>query len=89
MAQTPRSADVQFKAAQHEEEVEGDLKGAIELYRTVAEGGDRALAARALIRMGESYEKLGNVEAKEDTTSASFASSLIKRRRLRRLARGW
>ena len=64
-AQTPRSADVQFKAAQHKEEVEGDLKGAIELYRTIAEGGDRALAARALIRMAESHEKLGSVEAKK------------------------
>ena len=30
LAQAPRSIEAQFKAAQHAEEVEGDLKGAIE-----------------------------------------------------------
>ena len=44
-AQAPRSADVQFKAAQHKEEVEGDLKGAIEQYQKIAQSSDRALAA--------------------------------------------
>jgi len=62
-AQAPRAAEVQFKAAQHKEEVEGDLKGAIEQYKRVAQSADRALAAKALVRIGNCYEKLGNAEA--------------------------
>jgi hypothetical protein len=31
-APPPQAPTVQFKAAQHKEEVEGDLPGAIELY---------------------------------------------------------
>ena len=50
LAQTSRTADVQFKAAQQKEQVEGDLKGAIEQYKKLAEGKDRAIAAKALIR---------------------------------------
>ncbi|MCA1650748.1 MAG: hypothetical protein LC753_10880 [Acidobacteria bacterium] len=64
LAQATRSSEAQFKAAQHEEEVVGDLKGAIELYRTIAQSGDRALAARALVRMAGCHQKLGNAEAR-------------------------
>ena len=63
-AQTPRSADAHLKAAQHKEEVEGDLKGAIEDYAKIAQGSDRAIAARALIRMAECYQKLGQSESR-------------------------
>jgi Tol biopolymer transport system component len=47
------------------EQAEGDLRGAIALYqRIVAEHGDeRAVAATALLQMGECYEKLGRGEA--------------------------
>jgi TPR repeat protein len=62
-AQTPRSAEVQMKAAQHKAEVEGDLKGAIDLYRRISQSGDRALAATALVRMAECYQKLGDEQA--------------------------
>jgi len=66
VAQAPRTAEVQLKAAQHKEEVEGDLRGAIELYRQVVglAGANRALAAQALIRMAECHEKLGSAEAR-------------------------
>jgi Tol biopolymer transport system component len=66
-AQSPRSAEVQMKAAQQKAEVEGDLKGAIEAYRKVvaAAGSNRALAAQALVRMAECYQKLGNSEARK------------------------
>lgn len=50
LAQASRTAEVQLKAAQHTEEVEGDLKGAIEQYKKLAQGGDRAVAAKALVR---------------------------------------
>jgi Tol biopolymer transport system component len=64
-AQAPRSSEVQLKAAQHRAEVEGDLKGAIEEYRKIVAGagGNRAVAAEALVRMAECYQKLGDIEA--------------------------
>ena len=68
LAQAPTRApraDVQFKAAQHKEEVEGDLKGAIEQYKKIAQGSDRALAAKALIQMAGCYQKLGDAEARK------------------------
>src|SRR6266700_1900554 len=64
LAQASRTAEVQFKAAQHKEQVEGDLKGAIEQYKKIAQGSDRAVAAKALVAIGQCYEKLGNAEAR-------------------------
>jgi Tol biopolymer transport system component len=61
-----RSAEVQLKAALHKEQVEGDLKGAIEQYKKIVAqpGAGRATVATALLRMGQCYEKLGNAEAR-------------------------
>ena len=56
--------EVALQAAIRMETVEGNLKGAIEAYRKIAGGSDRAVAARALIRMGQCYERLGNSEAR-------------------------
>jgi Tol biopolymer transport system component len=56
-------AEAQLQAAIVKETVEGDLKGAIELYRKLSDGNDHAVAAKALVRMGQCYEKLGNAEA--------------------------
>src|SRR5205823_6457997 len=50
---------------QQKEQVEGDLKGAIEQYKKLAEGKDRAIAAKALIRLGECYEKLGQADSRK------------------------
>ena len=57
LAQAP---DVQFRAAQQKETVEGDLTSAIKLYRQVADSKSTppALAARALVRLGRCYERL-------------------------------
>jgi len=65
-AQASRSAEVQLKAALHKEQVEGDLKGAIEQYKKIAAqpGAGRATVATALLRMGQCHEKLGNAEAR-------------------------
>jgi len=66
-AQASRSAEVQLKAALHKEQVEGDLKGAIEQYKKIAAqpGAGRATVATALLRMGQCHEKLGGTEAQE------------------------
>jgi len=57
-------AEVALQAAFKAETVDGDLKGAIALYRKLAAGGNRAVAAKALVRMGQCYEKLGDAEAR-------------------------
>ncbi len=59
VAQNPRDPQVLFKAAQHTEEVQGDLKAAIAQYQLVVAAGNRGLAAQALLRMAACYEKLG------------------------------
>jgi len=52
--------------AEHKATVEGNLKGAIEDYRAIAAGAgaNRQLAAEALVRMAECYQKLGDAEAR-------------------------
>jgi Tol biopolymer transport system component len=55
---------VAFRAAVETETVKRDLKGAIEQYKKIADGADRGLAAKALLRMAECYERLGQTEAR-------------------------
>jgi len=59
-------AEVQLKAAMNRELVDGDLKGAIELYQKIITGfsGNRMVVAQALVQMGQCYEKLGQKEAR-------------------------
>lgn len=66
-AQKADPAEVQFKAAQHKQNVDGDLKAAIDQYRKVVAraGSNRDLAARALLQLGDCYEKLGDTEARK------------------------
>src|SRR5215472_2662681 len=56
-----------YQRALVQEQAAGNLPQAIELYRQAAKeaGGDRGLAARALIRAAGSYEKLGQPAASE------------------------
>ena len=65
----PQAGDpgVRLRAAIQKEEVDGDLQGAIELYgKIVADhGGNRAVAAEALLRLGGCHEKLGQAEARK------------------------
>jgi Tol biopolymer transport system component len=58
-----QSADALYQEALRKERTEGDLRGAIALYERVVGSGERALAARALLRIGQAYEKLGQTEA--------------------------
>jgi Tol biopolymer transport system component len=62
-AQKNSHAEAQLQAAITMETVEGDLKGAIVLYQKLVDVSDHAVAARALVRMGRCYEKLGDAEA--------------------------
>jgi Tol biopolymer transport system component len=77
---------VQLRAAKHQELVEGNLEEAIRLYQVIVEknNGNRAVAAKALVRMGQCYETLGRGEAEkaywrvlreyhEQGTEAAFA----------------
>jgi len=65
--QTPQSMkdEVALRAAMETETVSGDLKGAIEQYKKIAESKDRSIAGRALVRLAESYRKLGDAEAQK------------------------
>ena len=59
------SPETQLQAAINRETVEGDLKGAIELFKKLAKNNNRAVAARALLHMGQCYEKLGDAESRK------------------------
>jgi hypothetical protein len=65
---SPDKAEVALRAAMEKESVAGDLKAAIEEYRTIATAyarSNRAVAARALFRLAGCYEKLGREEARK------------------------
>ena len=57
--------EVQFQRAVQLETIEGNLNAAIDLYRQVIKnnGNNRALAAKALLRLGGCFERQGNAEA--------------------------
>jgi Tol biopolymer transport system component len=67
---TPQKSDqgeVLLQKAIHKETVEGKLEEAIQIYKEVytTSKNNRGLAARALVQMGQCYEKLGNAEARK------------------------
>jgi Tol biopolymer transport system component len=55
-----------FQQALRKEQVDGDLKAAIALYQRIIkeQAADRALSARALVQLGQAYEKMGNADAR-------------------------
>jgi Tol biopolymer transport system component len=60
-------AEVALRAAMDKETVDGDLKAAIEMYKRIVANpaGNRAVAAKALLHIGQCNEKLGNAEARK------------------------
>ena len=68
IAAVPADLEVEFEAASHREIVIGDLNGALQQYRALlaAPGAPKALAARALLRIGRCQEKLGHREEAYD-----------------------
>lgn len=64
-AQKPQAAETLLQTAIKKEVVDGDLKGAIEQYKKIAQNGNRVIAAQALLHMAECYQKLGDAEARK------------------------
>src|SRR5262245_28903736 len=60
-------AEVALRAALEQETIKGDLKGAIAQYQKImaAYPQDRSVSARALLRIAECYEKLGQSESQK------------------------
>ena len=56
-----------FQQALVKEQADGDLRAAIALYQRIVRGfaGDRILAAKALVQMGQCHEKLGSGDARK------------------------
>lgn len=87
------SAKELYQQAAHEEDALGNLEAAIKLYqRAVAASSDRALAARAQLRIGACYEKLGKGEASKayETVLRDYAeqTDLVAQARARLAALG-
>jgi Tol biopolymer transport system component len=59
--------DLQLKAAVYKETVEGDLNGAIALYKQIVSNAaaPRQAVAAALLGLGGCYERLGDAQARE------------------------
>ena len=89
-AQKSDRAEVLFESARQKEMLEGNLESAIKQYKEVVAkyGSNRAIAAKALVRMGECYEKLGDAEARKafERVVREFA---IRRKRWRKRGSGW
>ncbi len=66
-AQKDDRAEVALRAAIDKETVDGDLKAAIEMYKRIVAnpGGNRLVAAKALLQMGQCYERLGQADARK------------------------
>jgi Tol biopolymer transport system component len=64
MARQAGQPEVALQAAIRTETIDGDLRKAIQQYEAVARGGDRGAAARALLRMADCYQKLGDAQAR-------------------------
>jgi Tol biopolymer transport system component len=66
-AQKNDPARVMFEAAKKKELVDGDLNGAIKQYKDIVSkfAGDHAIAADALIRMADCYQRLGDAESRK------------------------
>lgn len=66
-AQQTDDPGVLFRAAVEKEEVDGDLQGAIELYKKIIaeHSNSREIAAKAQLHIGLCYEKLGLKEAQK------------------------
>jgi outer membrane protein assembly factor BamD (BamD/ComL family) len=67
IAQKDEQAEVLMQAAHQKQLVEGQLEEAIQIYKRIVQEhpGNRVVAAKALLEMGQCYEKLGNTEARK------------------------
>ena len=65
--QAANQAEVQLQAAIQAEVIDGDLKTAIERYQRIVATfpSERPVVAKALVRMGQCYDRLGDAQARE------------------------
>src|SRR4051794_29950093 len=65
-AQKPEAAETLLQTAIKKEVVDGNLTGAIEGYKKAlaAAKGNRSVAAKAMVRMAECYQKLGDGQSR-------------------------
>ena len=63
--QKSEQPDVLLERAIQKETVDGDLKAAIEQYQKLAQSSNRAVAARALLRLALVYRKQGDAQARQ------------------------
>ncbi len=90
-----------LQSAVYKEEVEGDLEAAIDLFEQIIKTSsqNRVVAAQALLHLGSSFEKLGNLKAEEayqrlindfgeQQTMVSEARIRLQKIRYRELAEG-
>ena len=63
----PQQAEVLFESAKQKEVVEGKLQEAIQLYQRIVQdhAANRPVAAKALLRMGQCHERLGQADARK------------------------
>ena len=66
VGQSDKQGEVLLQAAKNMELVKGDLKAAVDQYKNILArpGVGRTVAAKALLEMGQCYEKLGQAEAR-------------------------
>ena len=64
---SPQQAEVLFESAKQKEVVEGKLQEAIQIYQRIVQeySANRPVAAKALLRMGQCYERLGQGDARK------------------------
>jgi len=64
---SPPQAEALFESAKQKELVEGKLQDAIQLYQRIVQdfAANRPVAAKALLRMGQCYERLGQADARK------------------------
>ena len=63
-AQVRQRPEVLLQAAIRQELVDGDLKGAIEQFKTLAVDSNPTVAAAALVHLAAGYDKLGDAQAR-------------------------
>ncbi len=71
-AQTTRELEVELRAAQYRERIQGDVAGAIATYQRLAAADDRAIASQALLALGQTLGRTGHHDAQ--TTFARVVS---------------
>src|SRR5690348_2865874 len=60
---SPQTDQVRFQAGIQKEVVDGDLAGAMQIFEGLAQSSDRALAAKALLRLARCHEKANDGKA--------------------------